>query len=133
MDTARANLIDAGVESRVTLVSGTLADMPENARFDAALMIGVLHHLPDDESKHDILQQLACGLKLGAPLILAGNYRAYASEPLLMDAWAQRWRMHGADPDEVRAKMERILQGAEPPRSEEAIAALLTETGFDEP
>lgn len=41
--------------------------------------------------------------------------------------------MNGASPDEVRAKMERILQGAEPPRSEDAVVALLAETGFEAP
>ena len=41
--------------------------------------------------------------------------------------------MHGAGPEEVRAKMAKILQGAEPPRSEAEVARLLDGAGFDPP
>jgi tRNA (cmo5U34)-methyltransferase len=97
------------------------------------IMIGVLHHLPGEPAKREIMEQLATRLKPGAPLILAGNYRTYASEPILMAAWAARWRMHGAGPDEVRAKMDKILEGAEPPRSEEEVAVMLAKAGFEMP
>jgi tRNA (cmo5U34)-methyltransferase len=53
-----------------------------------------------------------------------------AVQPLLMAAWSERWRMQGATPDEVKAKLDKILQGADPPHSEEAVAALLAEAGF---
>lgn len=130
LDVARENLIEAGIASRVTFVSGHLADIKDDGGFDAAIMIGVLHHIAGNAAKRDILQQLSDRLRPGAPLILAGNYRPYSSEPMLMAAWAQRWRMHGAGPDEIEAKMGRILQGAEPPESEEAIAKLLADAGF---
>ena len=97
------------------------------------IMIGVLHHLPCDAAKQDILEQIAMRLKPGAPLVIAGNYRAYASQPLLLAAWANRWRMNGAHPEEVQAKMGRILQGAEPPKSEEAVMSLLADAGFEGP
>jgi hypothetical protein len=45
----------------------------------------------------------------------------------------QRWRMHGATPEEVQAKLGKILQGADPPQSEDAIAGLLAATGFGPP
>jgi tRNA (cmo5U34)-methyltransferase len=96
-------------------------------------MIGVLHHLPGDAAKQDILAQIAMRLRASAPLVIAGNYRAYASQPLLMAAWAIRWRMNGAGPEEVQSKMNKILQGAKPPQSEEAVISLLTAAGFDEP
>ncbi|WP_205926101.1 class I SAM-dependent methyltransferase [Rhizobium sp. P38BS-XIX] len=133
MDVARTNVVAGGLEARVDFILGTLQEISKAEPFDAAIMIGVLHHLPGDQAKHDILQQLADRLKLGAPLVLAGNYRAYDSEPLFMAAWAERWRMNGEAPDAVRAKLDRILSGAEPPRSEKAVAALLAETGFDAP
>jgi len=72
-------------------------------------------------------------LRPQAPAVIAGNYRAYASQPLLMAAWANRWRMNGAGPEEVQSKMGKILQGAEPPSSEEAVVSLLSEAGFDKP
>lgn len=133
LDVARENLVEAGIAPRVAFVSGHLADIRDDGGFDAAIMIGVLHHIPGNAAKHCVLQQLSDRLRPGAPLILAGNYRPYSSEPMLMTAWAQRWRMHGAGPDEIEAKMGRILQGAEPPESEEAVANLLANAGFGAP
>jgi tRNA (cmo5U34)-methyltransferase len=92
-----------------------------------------LHHLPGDEAKRAVLRSLARHMKPGAPLVLAGNHYAYASQPLLLAAWGPRWRMQGATPDEVNTKLGRILKGADSPHSEEAVAALLVEAGFDAP
>ncbi len=133
LDLARTLLIEAGVFDRVATVPGTVADLAPSPLFDAAIMIGVLHHLKGDAAKEDLLAQIAMRLRPGAPLVVAGNYRAYASHPLFMAAWATRWRMNGSGPEEVKAKMSKILEGAEPPRSEEAVIALLTEAGFEEP
>jgi tRNA (cmo5U34)-methyltransferase len=116
LDLAWTHLVEAGVSNRVD-----------------PLLIGVLHHLPTEAAKQDILAQIAMRLRPSAPLVVAGNYRPYASQPLLMKAWAARWRMNGAEPEEVQAKMGKILQGAEPPRSEEAVISLLTEAGFENP
>lgn len=118
---------------RVTPHLGYVDDLPRDARFDAATLIGVLHHLPGDEAKRAILASIAARLKPGAPFILAGNHYAYASEPLLLKAWGERWRMNGASADEVKAKLGRILQGADPPHGEEAVAALLRDAGFTAP
>jgi tRNA (cmo5U34)-methyltransferase len=133
LDLARTHLIEAGVSDHVETVLGTVDDLDPSPSFDAAIMIGVLHHLKGDAAKQNILAQIAMRLHPGAPLVVAGNYRAYASQPLFMAAWATRWRMNGSGPEEVRAKMSKILQGAEPPQSEEAVISLLTEAGFDKP
>jgi tRNA (cmo5U34)-methyltransferase len=108
-------------------------DLPIDEPFDAATLIGVLHHLPGDEAKRAILRSLALRLKPGAPLVLAGNYYSYGSQPLLLAAWGERWRQQGAGPEDVLAKRAKILQGADPPHSEEAVAALLHDSGFDPP
>jgi len=133
LDLARANIAEAGVANRVETILATVNHLDAAPSFDAAIMIGVLHHLPGDAAKQDVLAQIAMRLKPGAPLIVAGNYRAYASQPLLMAAWANRWRMNGAGPQELQSKMNKILQGAEPPQSEEAVISLLAEAGFEEP
>jgi tRNA (cmo5U34)-methyltransferase len=133
LDLALARVAAAGLSSRTEAILGLVEDLPADRMFDAATLIGVLHHLPGDEAKHTILQAIASHLKPGAPLILAGNHHAYASQPLLMSAWGERWRMHGATPDEVKAKLGKILQGADPPHSEEAVAALLANAGFEKP
>ena len=132
MDLAVLRLTEADLLDRTEVVLGTVDDLPPG-RFDAATLIGVLHHLPGDEAKRAILRSLALRLKPSAPLILAGNHYAYASQPLMLAAWGERWRMQGATPDEVKAKLGKILQGADPPHSEDAVAALLGDAGFGPP
>ena len=107
--------------------------MPDTPAFDGATLIGVLHHVPGDEAKAALLHAIARRLKPGAPLVLAGNHRRYADHPRLLDAWQQRWRMKGATPDAVRAQLAKILQGADPPASEDAVFGLLSDAGFDAP
>jgi tRNA (cmo5U34)-methyltransferase len=98
--------------------------------FDAATLIGVLHHLSGEEAKNNILKAIAKRLKPKAPLILAANHYAYSSQPLLLAAWGERWRMQGATAEEVKIKLGKILQGADPPRSEAAVISLLRAAGF---
>ncbi len=133
LELARTSIDKAGLAGRVETVAGLIADLDPSPSFDVAIMIGVLHHLPGNEAKQSILAQIAKRLHSGAPLVVAGNYRSYASQPLLMAAWANRWRMNGAGRDEVQAKMSKILHGAEPPPSEEAVIELLTDAGFQHP
>lgn len=133
MDIAVERLREHGLLERTAVVYGTVDDLPEGEAFDAATLIGVLHHLPGDDAKRAILGALARRLKPGAPLALAGNRFAYASQPLLMAAWGARWRQQGAGPEEVIARRAKILQGADPPHSDAAVAALLSDSGFEAP
>ncbi|WP_454868661.1 class I SAM-dependent methyltransferase [Pseudomonas farris] len=115
---------------RTNMHLGQVDDLPEDKLYDAGTLIGVLHHLEGDDAKRKLLQSIRTRLKPGAPLIVAGNQYAYASQPLLLDAWGQRWRQHGASPDEVKAKLGKILQGADPPHSEDAVQQLMHDSGF---
>lgn len=133
LDIAEARIGEVGMSGRTTLILGRVEQLERAPAFDAATLIGVLHHLPGDDAKRDILEEIALRLKPGAPLILAGNHHAYASRPLLLAAWGERWRMQGATAEEVKAKLGKILQGADPPHSEEAIYQLLADAGFDRP
>lgn len=130
---AKGQIQKADLEDRVEFVIGELAEVSSELKFDAAIMIGVLHHIPDDVGKSTLLSEVSTRLRSGASLVLAGNYRSYESEPLLMAAWAARWRMHGADPDEVKAKFAKIRNGAAPPESEEKVEKLLCAAGFETP
>ena len=133
LDLASAQLVAAGLMERTTIVHGTVADLAAEERFDAATLIGVLHHLRGNDAKHEILRSIALRLGPGAPLILACNHQHYASQPLLLAAWATRWRQQGAPPDEVGAKLATILTGADPPPSEQAVATGLDQAGFEPP
>ncbi|MFW0757717.1 class I SAM-dependent methyltransferase [Pseudomonas sp. H11T01] len=130
LDLAVAQLQASGFLERTEVHLGTVEDLPPSDLYDAATLIGVLHHLPSDEAKQNILQSIARRIKPGAPLVLAGNHHAYSSQPLLLAAWAERWRQQGASADEVHAKLGKILQGADPPHSEAAVQQLLHDTGF---
>ena len=132
LDLAVTRIREANLLDRTTIVHGMVDDLAGEP-FDAATLIGVLHHLSGDEAKRAILSAIAARLKPGAPFILAGNYRPYASEPLLLAAWAERWRQQGAGPEEVKAKQGKILQGADPPTSEEVVAKMLAGAGFGPP
>lgn len=133
MDLTVRRLNQNGLIARTEIHLGYIDDLPVQRRFDAATLIGVLHHQRGDEAKLALLKSIAARLKPGAPLILAGNRYSYASKPLLLAAWGERWRMNGATPDEVKAKLGVILQGADPPTSEEAVVALLDKSGFESP
>ena len=133
MDLAELRIKQAKLADRTQIILGTVDDLPEGILFDAATLIGVLHHLPGDSAKKSILRALAVRLKPGAPLVLAGNHYAYASHPLLLAAWGERWRLHGASDAEIEAKRGKIMQGADPPHSEHAVEALLDEAGFEKP
>ena len=133
LDLAISRIEAAGLTDRTEVVVGAVADLPSDRQFDAATLIGVLHHLPGREAKQAILRDIAARLKPGASFILAGNHYAYASQPLMMAAWAQRWRMNGAGAEEIQSKLGKILQGADPPASEQVVVDLLAEAGFETP
>lgn len=130
LDGAEASLQAHNLLARAELIVGTADDLPAEQTYDAATLIGVLHHVPGDDAKRHLLRSIQERLKPNAPLIVAGNHYAYASQPLLLKAWGERWRQQGASADEVQAKLGKILQGADPPHSEAAVQRLLHDAGF---
>ena len=68
LDLARATAGEAAGD-RLTLITGTVADVPER-RFDAATCILVLGLVPDDGSKLALLRQTRRRLNPGAPFVL---------------------------------------------------------------
>jgi tRNA (cmo5U34)-methyltransferase len=133
MDITLANLEQKGLTARTDIHLGYVDCLAPDQLFDAATLIGVLHHQPGEEAKRQLLRSVVSRLKPGAPLILAGNRYAYASQPLLLAAWGERWRMQGATAEEVQAKLGKILEGADPPASEKVVAELLADAGFEQP
>ena len=132
LEAAKQQLEANNLRERTDMHLGHVEDLAADQSYDAATLIGVLHHLDGNDAKRQILRSIQAHLKPGAPLIVAGNQYAYASQPLLLAAWGQRWRQHGASPDEIKVKLGKILQGADPPHSEAAVQKLLHEAGFGE-
>ena len=130
LETAKQQLAVNDLLERTEVHLGRVEGLATDEPYDAATLIGVLHHLDGDDAKREILRSIHARLKPGAPLVVAGNQYAYAGQPLLLAAWGQRWRQHGASPDEVKVKLGKILQGADPPHSEAAVQTLLHDAGF---
>jgi tRNA (cmo5U34)-methyltransferase len=133
LDLARSRVLDAGLNDRVEMVLGVVEDLPLQPLFDAATMIGVLHHLPGDDAKQRLLDAIYRRLKPGAPMILACNHQRYTEQPLFLNAWGLRWRLNGATIEETSAKLGKIVQGADPPESEAAVIGILQAAGFEVP
>jgi tRNA (cmo5U34)-methyltransferase len=128
---AEARLADLGLGDRTVLHTGYVNELPSEP-YDGATLIGVLHHLQGDAAKASLLREIAARLKPGAPFVLGANYRAYESEPLLLAAWQERWRLYGATGAELAEKFGRITQDVDPPASEEAVIDLLRDAGFSD-
>lgn len=133
LEKARAAVSGAGLAGRADLRLGRVEDLPPDPVYDAAMLIGVLHHLPGEDAKRAILAEIARRMRPGAPLILAGNRGSYAQRSLFLKAWGQRWRLFGEAPEAIRARLGKILEGADPPGSDAVVAALLEEAGFRGP
>jgi tRNA (cmo5U34)-methyltransferase len=85
--------LDAG--TRVTLVRGTVDDLPPEPRFDAATCLFVLHFLPD-AGKLALLRNIAARLRPGAPLLVAAGARVEDEDLLgLRDDFLGMWQQHG--------------------------------------
>jgi len=126
---AEARLGALGLLDRTELRCCALRDIAGD-HYDGATLIGVLHHLKGDTERTELLQEIAARLQPGAPLVLAGNYRRYDTEPLLLAAWKERWRLHGASAEELEEKFAKITQAVEPPASAQAVLDHLSAAGF---
>ena len=84
-----------GAGDRVTLLRGTVDDLPPGARFDAATCLFVLHFLPD-AGKLALLRGIAGRLRPGAPLLVASGARV-DDEALrgLRDDFLGAWQQYG--------------------------------------
>jgi len=131
LDLAQAKLEERNLSHRVKTHLGDVSDLGELACFEAATLIGVLHHVAGYEKKLSLLRSISTRMKPNAPFILACNHYAYGEEPLMLKAWSERWRMAGTSEEDVQAKLSKILVG--PIRSEEDVFALLQASGFQQP
>ncbi|CAA6604641.1 SAM-dependent methyltransferase [Rhodospirillaceae bacterium LM-1] len=128
---AKTRLNAKGLTERTTLIEGTVGDLDPGTRFDAAACLLVMHFLPDDGAKANLLAGISKALKPGAPLVLADLHGAsdtprYAR---LLAAWT-RWQLsHGIDPVEVEKGLKHVARDIHFV-SETRLFKLLHQAGF---
>jgi ubiquinone/menaquinone biosynthesis C-methylase UbiE len=73
LDLAITKLHEHGLVDRTHIYLGFVDDLPSDDQFDAATLIGVLHHVPGDTAKQALLHSIASRLKPQAPFILGSK------------------------------------------------------------
>jgi len=130
MEIARDSISKAGLSERTTFYQGYVDDLDLEASFDAAIMFGVFHHVAGSDEKRALLNSIGQRLKPCSPFIMSGNRFKYSDKPTFLKAWGNRWRLAGASAETVTAKLNTILQGADPPGSDEEVEQFLWDAGF---
>lgn len=129
---AQAKAERLGVGARVTLLRGTVADLPAEARFDAATCLFVLHFLPDAD-KLALLRGIAGRLHREAPLLVASGARVEHEEGLRDDflgAWQQHGELLGMPAERMAATIEQLLAQQSHLPTAAGDVGLLHEAGF---
>lgn len=120
-----------GVRGQVTLVRGTVEDLPTDARFDAATCLFVLHFLPD-AGKLALLRGIARQLNPEAPVLIASGGRVDDGglRDDFLGAWQQYGELMGMPAERMAATIARLM--AQQPRmtTEEDYVRLLRDAGF---
>jgi len=122
----------AGITDKINLFHGFTNQLPLEPIYDGATCILVLHFLPDDGSKLELLSSIAERLKPGSPLVLVSVYgdKDSVEFQLVMEAWLRNIQSNGGTPEEINEISEGFLKL--PIVSEERIKELLNEAGFQQ-
>jgi tRNA (cmo5U34)-methyltransferase len=106
MAIAKLELINQELQERVNLHTGYVNSLPETELMDAATLMLVMHFLPDDGAKLQLLQDIAQRLKPGAKFILADLYGDQGAS--YFNQFIQAWQaLYFSQLDEeTRAKAE---------------------------
>jgi tRNA (cmo5U34)-methyltransferase len=127
----RAQIANAGLESRVKIVESTLDALPALPAFDAATSLLVSHFIQDNALRAAYFAGIASRLRSGAPLTTAEllGDRSLPAFEVLMAAAADHKRLHGIPEAEIQADGEKS-RAAVTFLSEQAFYALLETAGF---
>jgi tRNA (cmo5U34)-methyltransferase len=132
---AERKVTDAHLSGRVRLYPSKVADLPTFEPFDAATLLLVLHFLPDDGAKLDLLSDIARHLKPDAPLVLADLFGpgwddTWQAE--LRTFWRHLQQAAGIDDDAIVKGFRHVDRDIHPV-TEARLTALLAEAGFEAP
>lgn len=117
---------------RVELRQGFVDELPDEAAYDAATLLFVMHFLPDDGAKQKILDAIASRLRPGAPLVLVdiNGQPGDAEFKTLMGAWMSYVVHKGMNTEEQNTYREQLHDSVHYV-TEERILELLKNAGFD--
>ncbi len=116
---------------QVQVREGYVNDLPEIPAFSAATLLLVLHFLPDDGSKLQLLQQIAQRLQAGAPLIIADIYGTAPELGRNLEFLRAMLPPH-LSAEAIEERIQAIPQRIQH-ISEDRLSALLQESGFEAP
>ena len=130
---ARAKAEHRRVLDRVTLLRGTVDELPDDGRFDAAVCLFVLHFLPD-EAKLATLRGIYHRLRPRAPLLVACGTRVVEDVGLRDDylgAWQQFGELMGMPAERMATLIEQLLPQQASSSLEETYVRLMHEADFE--
>ncbi len=128
---AKQKLAQAAMLDRVTLHTGTADQLPEDAVFDAATLLLVLHFLSTDEQRHTVLEAIANRLAPGAPFLIATLFGDTDSTRYKkLAAWNKAWSIRqGMDPKQAEEHFSSTRKDL-CVIPEERVKGLLRDAGF---
>lgn len=132
---ARKKMAESGSGCKAHLFQGYTHDLPDTDLYDAATCILVMHFLPDDGTKLQLLESISSRLKSGAPLILVDGFgdRNSTEYECNLSAWKTFVVAMGVDPEIVGDGFSNQILKRLQFVPEERIVSLLDEAGFEKP
>ncbi len=128
---AEAKAERLGVREQVTLVRGTVEDLPRQSRFDAATCLFVLHFLPDDD-KLALLRGIVGRVRQDAPVLVVSGARIDDGglRDDLLGAWQHYGELLGMPAEQMAATLESLVARKVEATTAEGYQRLLQEAGF---
>ena len=136
LELARGKAERVGVSDRIDLVQGTVDDVTDSRRFDAATCLYVLHFLPD-EAKLALLRGVRERINPGSPAFVVSACRVDVStlggvRDHLLGTWREYGVTRGIPPDRMRGIIDDLLAKQADATTEEGYRALMREAGFSD-
>ena len=107
---ARAKAARLNVADRVTLVQGTVDDLPATASYDVATCLYVLHFLPED-GKLALLRGIASRIRPDAPVLIVSGTMPTAGglRDDFLGAWQQYGELMGMPAEQMATTIAQVL------------------------
>ncbi len=128
---AKNKVNSINVQKRVTFIKGTVDAIPKEIKFDLATCIFVEHLLPDDGTKHHLIEGIFNNLANGGWLIHAGIYGDLETEwaKKRLKTWLEYVSLQGK-PKEVLENVRRRATIEDSLIPEKRIVEIMENVGF---